>query len=104
MKYRYSNKFRRKMKIQVLIMICSLAVAVGFIALRQVNQVSAAPSDMALVRARYPGMVGSRIDSCTLCHTTAPNLNTYGSAYLAKGRTNAGLAAVESLFHQPGGD
>jgi len=42
---------------------------------------------------RY-GTAGSAIDQCSLCHTTAPSLNPYGTAFLNSGYD---FAAIESL-------
>jgi hypothetical protein len=47
--------------------------------------------------ARYPNIVGTKLDSCTLCHTSnIPGLNPYGQAYKANGRNPAALGAIES--------
>lgn len=54
--------------------------------------------DLAWAEARYPNMVGSRIDTCSLCHTASiPMLNPYGAAYKAAGRSQAALVAIEPL-------
>jgi hypothetical protein len=44
-------------------------------------------------RQRYPQITGTRLDSCSLCHTNVPSLNSYGSAYRSAGRS---FAPIES--------
>jgi hypothetical protein len=44
----------------------------------------------------YPAAVGTRIDSCTLCHTTAPARNSYGAAYGSAGRNFADIENADS--------
>ncbi len=39
----------------------------------------------------YPAARGSQIDSCSLCHTSAPNLNVYGQAW-----SNGDFRSIES--------
>jgi hypothetical protein len=64
----------------------------------QSTTVSANLPDIQSAEARYPAMVGKRIDTCTLCHTASiPNLNPYGAAYKSAGRSPAALAAIENL-------
>ena len=75
-----------------------LGLVVGILLLANWTNVQANLPDIASAEARYPGMVGSRIDTCTLCHTSSiPNLNPYGSAYKSNGRSAAALAAIENL-------
>jgi hypothetical protein len=53
--------------------------------------------DINNARSRYPAMVSSRIDSCSLCHTASiPSLNPFGAAYKGAGRSLSALAAIES--------
>ena len=81
-----------------LMVIASLVVFGGFLAFARWSTVLANTPDINSVHTRYPGMVGTRIDSCSLCHTSSiPNLNPYGMAYRSSGRTPAALAAIESL-------
>jgi hypothetical protein len=44
----------------------------------------------------YPAAVGTRIDSCTLCHTSAPALNPYGSAYATANHNFTTIASADS--------
>lgn len=43
--------------------------------------VSAYNSDMVLARAKYPHIVGTRLDTCNLCHEGLRVLNPYGEDY-----------------------
>jgi hypothetical protein len=62
------------------------------------TRVSANTGDIASAEAKYPNIVNSRLDTCTLCHTASiPSLNSYGAAYLAAGRNPAALTAIENL-------
>jgi len=40
---------------------------------------------LAAAEAKYPVIVGSQIDSCSLCHTSVPSLNRYGRAFKRSG-------------------
>jgi hypothetical protein len=48
---------------------------------------------MPLFNTRY-GTTGTRLDSCTLCHSTTPALNSYGAAY---GNNDRNFATIEPL-------
>jgi hypothetical protein len=86
-----------------------------------------ADKDAKYFRDIYPGMVGTKLDNCTLCHSGGVNtsgskpvtmgscqwchfkfgynksgdiaatLNSYGKDYLAKGRNTAALKAIEQM-------
>src|SRR5262245_37358943 len=45
--------------------------------------VHALTSYLDAFRTQYPAAAGSRIDGCSLCHSTVPQLNPYGSAFLS---------------------
>ena len=69
------------------------------------------PTGMATFKNRYPGIAGSKLDSCTTCHTAAiPATNPFGAAYLANGRNDGALATMEPTGHgwgwldKPAGD
>jgi hypothetical protein len=82
----------------ILMITLSLVLAGGVFWMSRVSIATANFPDIALAESTYPGVVGSRIDSCSLCHTSAPNLNTYGSAYKAKGRGSAtSLTSIEGV-------
>ncbi len=49
------------------------------------------------VRPTYPAVVGTALDSCTVCHTNAiPALNPYGVDYLMAGHTFAAIEGRDS--------
>ncbi len=87
---------RKKIQI-VLMVISSLALVMGMTWFIQSITVKANFPDISSAESRYPNIVNSRIDTCSLCHTSAPNLNPYGAAYKAAGRNPAALAAIETL-------
>lgn len=75
-----------------------LAVAAGLL-LRAPTPVSATPSFLGLAETQYPFIVGTRIDTCNLCHVpnAIPSLNAYGTAFLNNGLTAAALVAIENM-------
>jgi hypothetical protein len=81
----------------VMIVLSGLVLLATVVWLSHPATVSANSNDLASVDAKYPNIVGTRIDSCSLCHTSAPALNAYGAAYLAAGRNTAAFAAIENL-------
>jgi len=57
----------------------------------------ALPAYLTNFETAYPAAVGTRIDSCSLCHTVAPTRNNFGTAYATAGHTfSAALAALDS--------
>ena len=81
------------------ILIISLVLGGAIFLLNRVITASANSSDYSLAMGTYPQIAGSRIASCSLCHTSSiPNLNPYGAAYKALGRGNANsLIMIENL-------
>ena len=81
------------------ILIISLILGGAVFLLNRVITASANSTDYSLAMGTYPQIVGSRIASCSLCHTSSiPNLNPYGKAYKALGRGNANsLIMIENL-------
>jgi len=81
----------RKQTPILLLIVGSLIIAgVIFWANQNTSTVSANFTDIALAENTYPNMVGSRIDTCVLCHTSSlPVLNPFGAAYKAGGRGSA---------------
>jgi hypothetical protein len=54
--------------------------------------------DINNARTKYPNIVGTKLDSCSLCHTSnIPGLNPYGQDYKANGRNMAALGAIEPI-------
>jgi hypothetical protein len=82
----------------VLMALFGIVAVATIILFTRLTTTSAAPGDLASAEGRYPAMVGSRIDTCSLCHLgSPPTLNTYGADYKAHGRNAAAIAAIESL-------
>jgi hypothetical protein len=83
-----------------LTLVASLVLAGGLLWLNRISTVSANTSDFSLAESTYPTIVGSRIDNCSLCHSSVPSLNAYGAAYKAGGRGIAssltGIANADS--------
>ena len=83
----------------VIFVIAGLAVVAIFLRISNMMTVSANSGDIALAESTYPNIVGTRIDTCVLCHTNSiPNLNPFGAAYKAGGRGLASsLHAIENV-------
>jgi hypothetical protein len=81
----------------VLIVLSGLVLLATLVWLSHPAIVSANSNDLASVEAKYPNIVGTRLDTCSLCHTAPPTLNAYGAAYLAAGRNPAAFGAIENL-------
>ncbi len=81
----YTQRKRTAFAISVL---GSILLVIGFLSFTRLTSVSANTPDVNNVHNRYPAMVNSRIDSCSLCHTSSiPSLNPYGMAYKNNGRS-----------------
>ncbi len=87
---------RKKIKIMLMV-ISSLTLVAGMTWFIKSTTVKANLPDIQSAESRYPNIKGSRIDGCSLCHTSAPSLNPYGAAYKAAGRNPSALAAIEPL-------
>ena len=74
------------------------AIAAGLLALLLPSSTAYAVSGyLSNFETAYPAALGSRIDSCTLCHTSVPTRNSYGTAWANAGRSfSAALAALDS--------
>jgi hypothetical protein len=76
----------------------AMTAITAFFYFSQVTAVSANPSsDYPSLLAKYPNISSSRVNSCSMCHTSAPNLNPYGQAYLDNGRSSAAFGLIENL-------
>lgn len=80
------NLLKLRRKLLPLGLTLSLLLAGGFLWLNQPTQVSANISDYTLAENTFAAIPGSRIDNCSLCHSSVPSLNPYGSAYKSGGR------------------
>ena len=56
----------------------------------------ALPAYLTAFEAQYPAAAGTRIDTCTLCHTDVPALNPYGAAFAAAGHEFAPIESADS--------
>ena len=65
-------------------------------ALTEPGDASDHPHDDVLVLSKYPGIAGTRLDSCDLCHSNGTSLNPYGTAYLNNGRNLAAFDLFEN--------
>lgn len=75
-----------------------LALLVAFLTFGRLGNALANSNDLGNFTTQYPATVGTRIDTCVLCHTASiPNLNPYGAAYKANGRNSAALVAIQNL-------
>ena len=78
-------------------------LAAGFVLLALVaissrqQPVQAKSSYWTAFRTTYPNVVGTSLDSCSTCHTSAiPALNPYGLAYAGSGRNFRSIEAADS--------
>ncbi len=95
--YLYRWMARLTMK-KTLIIAGSLFLLAAAIMLSHAPKALANSTDISNARTKYPNIVGTRIDSCFLCHTgSIPALNPYGAAYKANGRNIAAFAMIESV-------
>lgn len=94
---RPTNFKPRGISLAIIVLAALLIVAAGILLSRSTT-VSANSNDLMNAETQYPGIVGSRIDTCALCHTSnIPMLNPYGSDYLSHGRSMAALVAIQNL-------
>ena len=76
----------------------AMTAITAFFYFSHITAVSANPGDdYPNLLAKYPGISGTKLNSCSTCHTSAPNLNAYGSDYANGGRDVAALTAIENL-------
>ena len=72
------------------------ALALGFLLVRT-DTAEATSAHKNSFTSAYPNAVNTRLDSCSTCHTSAPSLNSYGTAFNSAGRTfTTALAAADS--------
>jgi len=93
-----SSKNKANGAIYVLMALFGIVLVATIVLFTRLTTASALQSDQANVENTYPAMVGSRIDTCSLCHLgSPPALNSYGSDYLSHGRNAAAAAAIAGL-------
>ena len=69
---------------------------IAMIWLNQDAEVQAKSNFMTSFRNEYPGIAGSQLDSCAVCHTNIPNVNGYGSDYRSHGHNFAAIELLDS--------
>jgi len=58
----------------------------------------ALPGDLSSATSKYPNLTSSALNTCDLCHTASiPNLNPFGAAYKANGRSPAAFGLIENI-------
>jgi len=80
-----------------LLVMAILALAAGFVLTNHPAAVSANGGDLDKALAKFPSLLGTRLDSCNLCHTSGSSLNPFGSAYRSNGRNANAFSAIEGL-------
>jgi hypothetical protein len=60
------------------------------------NSVSAKPEFFEAFLAEYPFVVGTRIESCNVCHTMPPRRNDYGTDFNIAGRVFSVIESTDS--------
>jgi hypothetical protein len=79
----------------------ALILLMVMIAVSKPQTVFATPDDLASAVAKYPNISGTSLQDCALCHAgnppTPPDLNPYGAAYLANGRSTAAFGLIENI-------
>jgi hypothetical protein len=81
-----------------LLLIASFMLLSGLVALlAKPEPVRAFEDDLTAAQNRYPHIINTRIDDCTLCHTaTSFAFNPYGLAYGANGENFAAIEPLDS--------
>ncbi|MCL4560500.1 MAG: DNRLRE domain-containing protein [Chloroflexi bacterium] len=81
----------------MLLVVVSVIVLVVLVVMNRFTTAQANMPDIGYAEARYPNIVGTKLDSCMLCHTSSvPSLNSYGQAYKSAGRNSSALASIEN--------
>ena len=82
-----------------------VVLGVVLIGMLMASQGWAKSSYLSQARAIYPGITGTALDDCTLCHTSSiPDLNSFGSAYMSNGRNAAALGKIAKPDQDADGD
>ena len=86
-----------KTAIKAIFITGSLVLLVVVYTLSRTTGASANSNDLSNAVSAYPSISGTRLDTCTLCHTSSiPNLNPFGSAYKNAGRSTSAFASIAS--------
>jgi hypothetical protein len=84
----------------MLVVLLSLMVAITVVWAAQPEIITARDTYLGEARSKYPGMVGSRIDNCRLCHVSAAGgglQNDYGWDWWDAGGDMNAFGLVEAL-------
>lgn len=77
-------------------MTCAWALPALIFSWGTANPAAAVPDYLVTFRTTYPAAVGSRIDSCNLCHRNIPQLNPYGHAFKNANQTYPPIESLDS--------
>ena len=80
----------------LLILAGAVVLVISVILLQKPGTAQANSGDLSNARSVYPAIVDTKLDSCTLCHTSGSSLNSYGKAYKSAGRGKSALRAIEN--------
>ena len=72
------------------------AIVVAMTLANTAQPANAISSYLTAFETQYPAAVGSRIDTCNVCHTSPPALNPYGTAYQGAGHEFAPIESADS--------
>ena len=75
----------------------TLALLIAMFFISKPGMVRAEQPDLNSAVAKYPNISGTALQSCNLCHSSVPDLNPYGSAYLNNGRSTAAFGLIENM-------
>ncbi len=96
MNHLFYRKPQRRLIPLILVSLGSLAVFSGLYLSQRPVPAQASSGYLSLVESRYSAIVNTRLDTCSICHTSSiPSLNPYGSAFRNAGRNAAALGAIE---------
>src|SRR3989304_983875 len=74
----------------------SLKLAVLIAGLAITGPALAKSTYMGTFETAYPAAVGSKLDSCTVCHTAVPSRNSYGTAFANANHSYTAIASADS--------
>jgi len=80
----------------LLILTGALVLVITIVLLQTPDTVQGVSSDLSNARSVYPAIEDTRLDSCTLCHTSGSSLNSYGRAYDSAGSDRSALTEIEN--------
>ena len=72
------------------------AIVVAMTLANTAQPANAVSSYLTAFETQYPAAVGSRIDTCNVCHTSVPQLNPYGMAFQGAGHEFAPIESADS--------